>query len=355
DTTLRNNTITGDVNLNYNTQTRNAVSNCVVADNIIYGNIISNGYRTKKNTNNIIENNTIGGNITLTYTENYQITNNSINGSISIPSTSTNTQITDNTIITNNPYAITNTIASTTVTNNYLISDNYNKFGADAISDTARIDTSHNGPSQEDLWNIEIEPVDAIVGDETIITVNVVDDITGNPVEDGEVYLMINDDIVTDEHNNPIIVSVSSSTAMFDISNIPTEWLRSDAVLTAVFTCNGAVKTASISMNIAKRDALVEITTEDLTITPGQTVTLTASVTDLSDDSQLNGRLAFKLDGISLEDNEGQLIVVDVVDGIATLEYTFDEDITPDTYTLTAVFENASYVRSTDEQTLIIE
>ena len=98
-----------------------------------------------------------------------------------------------------------------------------------------------------------------------------------------------------------------------------------------------------------------KITTEELTIAPGQTVTLTAKVTDLVNGEDLSGQLAFKLNGCSLEDDDGKLICIDVVDGIATLEYTFGDDIIPGTYTLEAVFENAYYTRAADTEILVIE
>jgi hypothetical protein len=56
-----------------------------------------------------------------------------------------------------------------------------------------------------------------------------------------------------------------------------------------------------------------------------------------------------------LENDNGELIVVDVIDGIATLEYTFTDNIATGTYTLTAVFENAYYQRCVGSETLVIE
>ena len=353
-TELSNNIIDGDISLSSSRTSK--ISDVILSNNTMTGNVVITGASTIYRTSNLqLVNNDIAGNVSITYATNTKLINNTINGTVTIQSAATGTVVENNTIITSNPNAISNAATSTVVTNNYLISDNYHKLGADAIADTGRINKENNGPEISDFWTVSIDPVYATIVDNTFIQVNIVDEISGTPVEEGEVYLMINDDIVTDEEGNVLKESVSSSQALFDINSVPKEWLRSDAVLTAVFTSGTITKTNSSYMTILKREADVEITTEELTITPGQTVTLTAKVTDLEDGEDLSGQLAFKLDNNSLEDANGELIVVDVVDGIATLEYTFTDNITTGTYTLTAVFENAYYQRCVGSETLIIE
>jgi len=335
--------------------TTNRISNIVLSNNTMTGNVAITGTSAARSSNIQLVNNNIDGNVTLTYTSNPKLINNTINGTVTIVNVATGSQLLNNTIVTSNPYAVSNAATSTVITDNYLISNNYQRLGPDAISDTGRINKANNGPVASDFWIVSFDPVYATVGDDTVIQVNVIDEITGTPIEGGEVYLMINDDIVTDENGNIITATVSSSQASIEINTIPTEWLRSGAVLTAVYTKGEIIKVNSTYMTILKREANVEITTEELTITPGQTVTLTAKVTDLENGEDLSGQLAFKLNGISLDDDNGKLICIDVVDGIATLEYTFGDDITTDTYTLSAVFENPYYVRSTDDKTLVIE
>lgn len=347
---ILNNTVNGQISLSIN---KNTVNNAIIANNTVNGNIVSTGSSvTSLNNGNNLTGNTIRGNITLSNSGNTLIKNNTINGTVNVINTATGTIITQNIINTTNNYAITAQNRLTTISNNTLIANG--KQGNNAISGVSGINITDNGPKSSDFWKISIDLEKATVGENTMITVNLIDEINNVPINEGEVYLMINDEVITDENDNPLIEMVSSSMAIFEISNVPTEWLRSDTVLTAVFTNNEIVKTDSIYMNIVKRDALVEITTDDLTITPGQTVTLIARVTDMKDNSLLNGRLTFKLDGVSLEDNEGQILVVDVVDGIATVEYTLPIDITTGTYSLSAVFENTYYKRSSDETTLII-
>ena len=350
-----NQTILGNIYVDYKTEYQ-SVNNVIIANNTIGGDVIlSGGGGTNRISNAIITNNTIGGNINITQAQRNNITNNTINGSITNGANAFYTLIDNNIVVNDNEYAVTS-VQTATITNNYLISSNYQKLGNDAILDSSgKSVMTNNGPEISEFWIVAIDPVYATIGDNTLILVNIVDEISGTPIEEGEVYLMINDDIVYDEEGNILKASVSSSQALFEINSIPREWLRSDAVLTAVFTSGTLIKTNSTYMTILKREANVEITTEELTITPGQTITLTTAVTDLETGEDLSGQLAFKINGLSLEDNDGKLICVDVVDGIAILEYTFGDDVAPGTYTLSAVFENTYYVRSTDDKDLVIE
>lgn len=348
-TQLSNTTIEGNVILNVKV-TLNPISNINITNNTIKGNVdVLGRSRTSRCDKTLIENNNVGGNITLSYAQSTTIKNNTINGTVSITNSSFYTNITNNTIITDNEYAIINTISYTNMTNNYLLANN--KAGADAInSSNGKIEG--NGPEKATVYYINIDEVNAISGDVTTITVNIIDP-QDRIVEEGQVYLMINNEILVDENDNPIIIAVTQGQAIFENIEVQEEWLRSNALLQAVFKTENTTKLNSTTMNINKREAQVEITTETLTFTQGQTITLQARVTD--NEQLINGQLTFKLNGKSLKDDDNQLIYVDVIDGIATLEYTLPEYLISDTYTLTAVFKNQTYVRSVASEDMIIE
>ncbi|AWX32272.1 Ig-like domain-containing protein [Methanosphaera sp. BMS] len=328
--------------------------NSVLAYNNITGSISSKGSsRTKLNNNITIRNNNIGGSITLTYTTAHVIENNNMTGTISITSYAGNTIIRNNTIITTSQYAVTVANASTQVIDNYLVSNNNQLFGNSAVSDTTHnAIIANNSPASEFYTHIVFEEVTGIVGENINVAMYVTNDNGENT--DGAICLKVNDELLYDEDGNIIVLEVAGGFAMLDNYIIPTQWLKSDTILTALFT-NGVYSISeSTSMNIEKMDACVEITTEDLTVAAGSQITLSARVTD-SNGEAINGQLAFKLNGNTIEDNDEKLIFVDVVDGIATYEYTLPSDMTSGTYTLTAVFENAYYLRSDDSRTLTIE
>ena len=348
---LINNIITGSITMNAQSG-RKAISNVVIANNTIYGGITSAGYSIYKNANNIIANNTIGGSISLSLTDTHVIDNNTINGSVSISNNAANTNVTHNTIITNNQYAVSTAIASTIITDNYLVSNNNQLFGNQAVSDTTRRAViANNTPSSAYYTHIRFDEITGTVGENTDITISVTNDVGDNT--DGTIYLLINDEILKDENDQTITINVENNMATLENIEIPTEWLKSGTTITAVYSNGQFTLNTSTTPNILKREASIEITTTELTANPGSTITLTARVTD--NDELLSGQVAFKLNNVSLEDNEGQILVVDVVDGIATLEYTLPSDITTGTYNISAVFENAYYQRSEDTKTLLIE
>ncbi|AWX32269.1 hypothetical protein [Methanosphaera sp. BMS] len=347
---LSNNIVTGDVTL-----TRAAISNVIISNNTIYGNIVSTGTNTvRKNTNNLIANNTIGGGISLSVTDTHRIEGNTINGTVTIANTATNTVVNNNTIITANQYAVTTAIASTTITNNFLTSNNNQLFGNAAVSDSSRKATiANNTPNDAYYTHVTFDEAGGMIGETANIVISVTNNQGANT--DGQIYLKVNDEVLTDENGNTLIYEVTNNQAVITDIIIPVEWLKSDTILTAVYTNNNNyIVTESTTMNIDKYEATVEITTEELTVNTGSSITLTAKVTD-NNGELINGQLAFKLDGNTLENNDETLIFVDVIDGIATLDYTIPSDMTAGSYTLTAVFENTYYQRCDDVKTLIIE
>ena len=216
---------------------------------------------------------------------------------------------------------------------------------------TRRAVIANNTPSSAYYTHIRFDEITGTVGENTDITISVTNDVGDNT--DGTIYLLINDEILKDENDQTITINVENNMATLENIEIPTEWLKSGTTITAVYSNGQFTLNTSTTPNILKREASIEITTTELTANPGSTITLTARVTD--NDELLSGQVAFKLNNVSLEDNEGQILVVDVVDGIATIEYTLPSDITTGTYNISAVFENAYYQRSEDTKTLLIE
>ncbi len=100
-----------------------------------------------------------------------------------------------------------------------------------------------------------------------------------------------------------------------------------------------------------KHDAVISIIIPDNTYT-GSTIQIKANVTDKDSDEALNGKLVFKFNGVTLKDENNNPIKLNVVNGIATLNYTL-KGYSAKNYTITAVFDNSSYNRC--EATKILE
>ena len=261
-----------------------------------------------------------------------------------------------NTITVYGGYAV-NVLDSTDVqiTENYMNTTmGKNNYAVHVDDNSANIQVADNTPGRNEV-EITFDSITGVVLDGADITINIIDTTDSSIINDGTAYIMINGEILKDADDEEIIFNVENGQISLTGYEIPSGWLRSDAVMTIVYIGSNIYENATIDtqMNIAKREANIEILSEDVTASIGDTITLQARITD-GDNLVTNGKVAFKLNGNSLEDESGTLIYVNLVDGIATLEYTFTSQAA-DTYELTAVFENMLYYRAEDSTTLTIE
>ncbi|WP_303234832.1 beta strand repeat-containing protein [Methanosphaera cuniculi] len=106
------------------------------------------------------------------------------------------------------------------------------------------------------------------------------------------------------------------------------------------------------TLNVSRGDAQIQVTVNS-EIYAGQSITLTAVI---SDNGELikDGYVAFKLNGVTLKDDDGNRIKVRVINGVATLKYTIPSNYAAKDYLLTAVFSNGNYDRVEVNQTVTI-
>ena len=293
--------------------------------------------------------------------------NNIINNTITV-TTSTQSQailvenaqniaIKHNTITVDGGYAV-NVVDSDDVeiTENYMNTTmGKNNYAVIADDNSENIIIEDNTPERNEV-EITFDSITGVVLEQFDVTINVIDTTDSGIIDDGTAYIMINGEIIKDADDAEILFNVENGQISLADYEIPSGWLRSDAVMTIVYTGSNIYgnDTVDTQINIAKREANVEILSEDLTASVGETITLQARITD-GDYLLADGKVAFKLNGRSLVDEDGNLIYVNVVDGIATLEYTLTSQIAGNSYELTAVFENMLYYRAEDSTTLTIE
>ncbi|RAP51146.1 MAG: hypothetical protein BZ136_00100, partial [Methanosphaera sp. rholeuAM74] len=268
---------------------------------------------------------------------------------------SKNTTISNNSITADSGYAI-----YLINSNNTVISDNYmnttmgkNDYAVFVDNYSQNVSMSGNTPDNN---IVEISVIaTGVIGNLTDITINFVDGTDGGVISDGTAYVMINGELLEDTNGNTIFSVINGQICLADYE-IPVGWLRSDAEMTVVYSGTSIYKQATINtgLDIYKREANVEILSTDITTSIGDTITLQARITD-GDALVTSGKVAFKLNGNTLEDDSGNLIFVDVVNGIATLDYIINSDFTSDSYELTAVFENMLYYRASDSAEFTIE
>ena len=191
---------------------------------------------------------------------------------------------------------------------------------------------------------ITIDEFTATVGEEVTITARVVD-VNDNPVTNGKVVFKVNGKTLKDGSGKVIYAKVVDGVATITYT-VPEDW--TDANITAVYSGSSkyeeSQETAAINMTATTPALTIEPITDSITI--GTQVTLKASVTGTSSPLN-NGKVVFKLNGKTLKDESGKVIYAKVVNGVATLDYTFT-DVKAKVYTLSAVLISTEYERLED-------
>ncbi|MBR3214328.1 MAG: Ig-like domain repeat protein [Methanosphaera sp.] len=95
------------------------------------------------------------------------------------------------------------------------------------------------------------------------------------------------------------------------------------------------------------------ITTSDITASKGETVTLTATVTE--GNAPVNvGKVVFKVNGKTVKDANGKVVYAKVVNRMVRVEYTLPENMKAGNYNITVIFTALGYEKLTDTKTLTV-
>ena len=115
--------------------------------------------------------------------------------------------------------------------------------------------------------------------------------------------------------------------------------------VTATFKSNGNYLASKNSLNITRKyQADMELLTGSFDTKPGDTVKLIAHIQDNHMDID-GGQLVFKLNGMSLKDENGSAVIVRIKNGLAILEYKIPDTLGARTHNLTAVYASNTYGR----------
>ncbi len=194
---------------------------------------------------------------------------------------------------------------------------------------------------------IVINSITGIVGDTVTIQANITDE-SGNKITGGKVVFKINGTTLKDSDGNVIYINVTNGIAQLNYT-IPYTWAKDNLYLTAIYSgttslYNSANSTKTL-VNITKRTATLTLTTNTKTLLSGQTIRITAKLTD-NNTYITSGLIVFKINGITIKDSNGNPIIVNVTNGIAQLNYTLPNGMSARTYNITAVFSNNNYNRA---------
>ncbi|WP_323736061.1 hypothetical protein PXD04_09275 [Methanosphaera sp. ISO3-F5] len=194
---------------------------------------------------------------------------------------------------------------------------------------------------------ITVNPVNARVGQKTVITANIKDQ-TGKNLANGKVVFKVNGVTLKDVNNNILYSYINNGTASITYK-VPGGWIKNNTVqviYSGSAKYNASKTTSSKVLNITKGNA--KITFQDTRITgeSGDKITLRTIVKDSNDDYITNGKVLFKINGKTIKNKNGKTLTANVKDGIATFTYSIPNNFAAKDYKLTAVLSSNYYNRA---------
>ena len=202
---------------------------------------------------------------------------------------------------------------------------------------------------------LTIDPITATAGETINITARITaGDDTLTDINKGKVTFKVNGKTLKDTNGKVIYAKVVNGVAIIENYLVPDDWAKDGTTIQAVYSgsteCN---KLTSEKTNITVAKAIPTLTTTDVTAAIGETITLTATITD--NDKVINtGKIVFKINGKTVKDANGKVIYAKVVNNQVNVEYTLPADMKAKDYNITATFISSDYERMEDTKTLTV-
>jgi parallel beta-helix repeat protein len=202
---------------------------------------------------------------------------------------------------------------------------------------------------------LKVDPINVTVGEKINITANIcADGQIFKDINKGKVIFKVNGKTLKDVNGKVIYAKVINGTATLENYLVPSDWIKEGTTIEAVYSgSTQCEKLTSEKTNITVTKATPTLTTNDITATAGETITLTATITD--NDKTINtGKVVFKINGKTVKDENGKVIYAKVVNNQANFTYTLPENMKAKDYNITAVFTATNYDKLEDVKTLTI-
>ena len=364
-----------------------------VADKIFNLKTNSNGIATQSYTPTKVEKQTI----TATYKGDSQHNNSTATTTITVKKINTkiDLKVSNNTPINNTPITVTvtltdadgNKLANQQVTlningktvtaktnNNGIVTQTYTptKVETQNITATYTGDSQHNNSTKTIKITVKnkiktqttVNPATGVIGEKLTIKATVTDT-NGNNVNEGNLIFKVNGVTIKDNgkltgSNNPLKIKVVNGVATATI--IPDINMTNAKNITAYYvgtTIYNASTSSPASINISKRNATIEVTTNKKIIKQGQVLIITAKIYDTTNGKKTSNitqyqdeYVYFKVNGITLKDANGEMLKVKIINGTATVNYTIPlgiscvtdmQTLTPKNHTIHVGLYNKNY------------
>lgn len=188
------------------------------------------------------------------------------------------------------------------------------------------------------------------IGENITLTATITD-INGNKINGGKVAFKLNDVTLKDENGEVIYATVENGIATISYY-VPTYYQAKTYKLSAVYGGNNQYlgsRSNTPLLNLKQRQAKLTLTTTG-DVKVGENITFHVTITDKKDTNrQINGTVIFKIDGLTLQDTNGETLQIPITNNTATYTYTIGTEYSARKHTITVVLINNTYVRSQAE------
>jgi sensor domain CHASE-containing protein len=172
-------------------------------------------------------------------------------------------------------------------------------------------------------------------------------------INGGKVVFKVNGKTLKDANGKVIYAKVINGTATITDYEVPSSWAKDNITIQAVYSGSSQCEALRTSANLTVTKDTPSITSSDVTASKGETVTLTATVSD--GNAPVNvGKVVFKVNGKTVKDANGKVVYAKVVNGTVSVEYTIPENMKAGSYNITVSFTAPGYDKLVDTKTLTV-
>ena len=193
---------------------------------------------------------------------------------------------------------------------------------------------------------ITIDDITTLINTQTTLTASVTT-INGDKLNSGTVTF-------TDSDGNTIAeATITDGTATATVTFTQT----GESTITATYTpTSTGLSTSQATATITVEEPQTQITIDEVTAKAGETITLTARVTDQMQNNLNGGKITFKVNGKTVKDANGKVVYAKVVDGVATVQYTVADNMNGKNLNITATYSGTNkYNKATATITTTVE
>ncbi|MBE6488139.1 MAG: Ig-like domain repeat protein [Methanosphaera stadtmanae] len=228
--------------------------------------------------------------------------------------------------------------------------------GVDSVLDEGEDNTITDGGDEPVIVEpvLKVDTTEFTVGETTAISASIyMGDEVATDINGGKVVFKVNGKTLKDANGKVIYAKVINGTATITDYEVPSSWAKDNITIQAVYSGSSKCEALRTSANLTVTKDTPSITSSDVTASKGETVTLTATVSEGSTPVNV-GKVVFKVNGKTVKDANGKVIYAKVVNGTVSVEYTIPENMKAGSYNITVSFTAPGYDKLVDTKTLTV-